>query len=106
VIVAALAKQSRSQGESAAQKDLRQVEQLLPGLGTLTAVRLDSSSSAIGKTLAEINLRALTGASVLAITRDDGPVVTPTSKETLHAGDVLALTGTHEAIEAARKQLR
>jgi CPA2 family monovalent cation:H+ antiporter-2 len=106
VIVAVLAKQSRSHGESSAQKDLRQVEQLLPGLGALTAVRLASSSPAIGKTLAELNLRALTGASVLAITRDDGPVVTPTAQETLHVGDVLALTGTHEAIEAARKQLR
>jgi CPA2 family monovalent cation:H+ antiporter-2 len=106
VIVAALAKQSRSSGESSAQKDLRQVEQLLPGLGTLTAVRLASSSPAIGKTLAELNLRALTGASVLAITREDGPVVAPTAQEKLHAGDVLALTGNHEAIEAARKQLR
>ena len=106
VIVAALAKQSRSGGESSAQKDLRQVEQLLPGLGTLTAVRLASTSPAIGKTLAELNLRALTGASVLAITRDESPVVTPTAQEILHAGDVLAITGTHEAIEAARKQLR
>ncbi len=105
VIVAALAKQSRSGGESSAQKDLRQVEQLLPGLGSLTAVRLASTSPAIGKTLAELNLRALTGASVLAITRDEGPVVTPTAQEILHAGDVLALTGTREAINAARKQL-
>ncbi len=105
VIVAALAKQSRSGGESSVQKDLRQIEQLLPGLGALTAVRLASTSPAIGKTLAELNLRALTGASVLAITRDEGPVLTPTAQEILHVGDVLALTGTHEAIDAARKQL-
>jgi CPA2 family monovalent cation:H+ antiporter-2 len=106
VIVAALAKQSRSRGESLAQKDLRKVEQLLPGLGALTVVRLASTSPAIGKTLAELNLRALTGASVLAITRDDGPVVAPSAQEILQAGDVLAFTGTHEAIEAARRQLR
>jgi CPA2 family monovalent cation:H+ antiporter-2 len=106
VIVSVLAKQSRSRGESSAQKDLRQVEQLLPGLGALTAARLEPSSSVIGKNLAELNLRALTGASVLAITREEGPVVSPTAQETLQVGDVLALTGTHEAIEAARKHLR
>lgn len=105
VIVAVLAKQSRSLGESSSQKDLRQVEQLLPGLGSLTVARLDSSSPAMGKTLAELNLRALTGASVLAITREDGHVVAPTAQDTLQAGDVLALTGTHEAIEGARKLL-
>ncbi len=106
VIVAALAKQSRSRGESLAPKDLRQVEQLLPGLGALTVISLDSTSSAIGKTLAELNLRAMTGASVLAITRSDGPVVAPSAQEILRTGDVLAFTGTHEAIVAARKHLR
>ena len=106
VIVAALAKQSRSRGESLAPNDLSQVEQLLPGLGALTVIHLDSTSSAIGKTLAELNLRALTGASVLAITRADGPVVAPSAQEILQTGDVLAFTGTHEAIEAARKHLR
>ncbi len=106
VIVAALAKQSRTRGGATTQKELSQVEQLLPGLGALTAVRLTSSSPAVGLTLAELNLRALTGASVLAITRADGPVIAPTAKETLQAGDVLALTGTQDAIEAARKELQ
>ncbi len=106
VIVAVLAKQSRTRGGAATQKELSQVEQLLPGLGALTAVRLTSSSPAVGLTLAELNLRALTGASVLAITRADGPVIAPTAKETLQAGDVLALTGTQDAIEAARKELQ
>ncbi len=106
VIVAALAKQSRTRGGATTQKELSQVEQLLPGLGALTAVRLTSSSPAVGLTLAELNLRALTGASVLAITRADGPVIAPTAKETLQAGDVLALTGTQDAIEAARNELQ
>ncbi len=106
VIVAVLAKQSRTRGGAATQKELSEVEQLLPGLGALTAVRLTSSSPAVGLTLAELNLRALTGASVLAITRADGPVIAPTAKETLQAGDVLALTGTQDAIEAARNELQ
>jgi len=106
VVVAALAKQSRSRGESSPQKELTQIEKLLPGLGTLSAVPLPASSPAVGKTLAELNLRALTGASVLAITRAEGPIIAPTAHEILLAGDILALTGTQVAIEAAQQQLQ
>jgi CPA2 family monovalent cation:H+ antiporter-2 len=74
-------------------------------LGALTAVQLDSTSQATGRSLAELNLRGLTGATVLAITRDEGGVIIPTAEERLHEGDVLALAGSHEAIEAARKLL-
>jgi CPA2 family monovalent cation:H+ antiporter-2 len=105
VIVDVLARQSQGRGSVAREDNLKQVEQLLPGLGALTAVRLETSSPAVGRTLAELNLRALTGASVLAITREAGNVVAPAAGETLRAGDVLALTGTQEAIEAARTLL-
>jgi len=102
VIVDVLAKQSHGRGNGSGQDNLRQVEQLLPGLGALTAIPLDPASLAVGRTLAELNLRALTGASVLAITRETGNVVAPAAGEILRAGDVLALTGTQEAIAAAR----
>jgi CPA2 family monovalent cation:H+ antiporter-2 len=52
-----------------------------------------------------LNLRALTGASVLAITREAENVVAPAAGEILRAGDVLALTGTQDAIETARTLL-
>jgi CPA2 family monovalent cation:H+ antiporter-2 len=82
------------------------LEKLLPGLGPITAHRLGGDSPAVGKTLAALNLRGITGASVLAIMRgDDGGVVTPTGRETLAPGDVLALSGTNEAIEAAQALL-
>ena len=84
---------------------LEQVHQLLPGLGALAAVRLDPGTAVIGRTLAQVNLRGRTGATVLAITRTDGGVLVPTAKERLRAGDVLAVAGTHEAIEAARAAL-
>ena len=105
VIVDVLARQSQGRESEAREDNLKQVEQLLPGLGALTAVRVETSSPAVGRTLAELNLRALTGASVLAITREGGNVVAPAAGETLRAGDVLALTGTQEAIEAARTLL-
>ena len=68
-------------------------------------LRLAPAHYAVGKTLAEINLRGLTGATVLACVRDGKGVLVPTGKEALRPGDVLALAGTHAAIDAARALL-
>jgi CPA2 family monovalent cation:H+ antiporter-2 len=81
------------------------VQQLLRGLGEPVAFRLQPRSGAVGRTLADLNLRGQTGATVLAITRGDGAVIIPTAQELLHAGDVLALAGTHEALEQATQLL-
>ncbi|MGH7612615.1 MAG: cation:proton antiporter regulatory subunit, partial [Gemmatimonadales bacterium] len=105
VILETLAAQSHGRTTHAGGEGLAVVQQLLPGLGALAAVRLDPGAGATGKTLADLNLRGLTGATVLAITRDAGGVIIPTAEETLRTGDVLALAGSHEAIEAARKLL-
>jgi CPA2 family monovalent cation:H+ antiporter-2 len=83
--------------------ELQQVHELLPGLGELVAVRLEPRSAATGRTLAQLNLRGLTGATVLAITRAEGSVVVPSADDVLRDGDVLALAGTREAIEQARQ---
>jgi len=105
VVLEALAAQSRSRPTPTATDTLEQVHQLLPGLGALAAVPLDPGSAVIGRTLAQVNLRGRTGATVLAITRVDGGVLVPTAKERLRVGDVLAVAGTHEAIEAAKAAL-
>ena len=63
-------------------------------------MRLDAHSPAVGRSLAELNLRGATGATVLAILRNQGMLV-PTAREVLEEGDVLALAGTHEAISSA-----
>jgi len=77
----------------------------LPGLGQPTPVALEATSPAIGKSLAELNLRGVTGATVLAITRGGAGVLVPTAAEVLRPGDTLALAGTHEAIDHARELL-
>jgi CPA2 family monovalent cation:H+ antiporter-2 len=105
VILEALATPSHSRATQAESTSLEQVHQLLPGLGALAAVRLDPGSPAVGRTLAELNLRGLTGATVLAITRHEGGIVVPSATEMLRPGDVLALAGSHEAIAAARSLL-
>jgi CPA2 family monovalent cation:H+ antiporter-2 len=81
---------------------LHQVHKLLPGLGEPTPVELDATSPAVGRSLAELNLRGATGATVLAITRGVEGLLVPTANEVLRIGDVLALAGTHDAIDSAR----
>ena len=106
VVLEALAAQTRPRATPAEGDTLERVHQLLPGLGALAAVRLDPGCAAVGKTLAQLNLRGRTGATVLAVTRAEGGVIVPTAEELLRAGDVLALAGTHEAIETAEAVLR
>jgi monovalent cation:H+ antiporter-2, CPA2 family len=76
------------------------------GLGEPVPLRLTETSPAVGKTLAEINLRGLTGASVLAIARGDQGIIVPTATEVLQADDVLALAGTRDAVAAATNALQ
>ena len=57
--------------------------------------------AATGQTLADLNLRGLTGASVVGLCRGEQRMILPSAHEQLQAGDVLALTGTQDAIEAA-----
>jgi monovalent cation:H+ antiporter-2, CPA2 family len=110
-LVDALVAQARGGGSNAdpdsrlSAPSMEQVHLLLPGLGTPSPVALDARSLAVGRSLAELNLRGITGATVLMITRGDGGMVVPTAREVLQAGDVLALAGTRDAIESARTLL-
>ena len=76
---------------------------MLPGLGNATAVPIAASSPAVGRTLKQINLRGLTGATVIAIDREAADVIYPTGDETLRAGDALIVTGTTDAVQAAQE---
>jgi CPA2 family monovalent cation:H+ antiporter-2 len=82
---------------------LEQVQHLLPGLGTLVPVRVAPGSAAAGATLAELNLRGRTGATVVALSRDgDQAIVLPTADTLLREGDLLALSGSQDAITQAK----
>ena len=52
------------------------------------------TSDLLGRTLAELNLRGLSGATVLALVREGQGTVIPTGREHLEAGDVLAVAPT------------
>ena len=106
LIVEALARQTHRKSAISTQRSIMEIKQLLPGLGELVPISLDDKSFAVGKTLAQLNLRGLTGASVLAIVRGKENVVMPSAGELLRVGDILALVGTREAVNAANFLLR
>ena len=84
---------------------LQAIDTILPGFGGVVSVRLPDGSPAVGRSLAQLDLRARTGATVLAIGRGEHGLASPAPREALRAGDTLALTGSDEAIAAARAAL-
>jgi CPA2 family monovalent cation:H+ antiporter-2 len=58
-----------------------------------------------GKTLRELNLRAKTDTTVIAIVRNGKTISNPTSIEQIHAKDTLVITGTHKSVDAAFEYL-
>jgi len=99
VVVAALAKQS------AADSSVDLARRLLPGLGDFTAAQVGEGSEADDRTLTELNLRGRTGATILGLLRGDRRIPFPDAGERLQAGDLVALTGSHDAIAAAKALL-
>jgi CPA2 family monovalent cation:H+ antiporter-2 len=101
----ALARQTRAGRQSTTSQFLESTHEILAGLGSPVPIELRPENAVVGKTLAEIRLRGLTGATVLAIQRGDQSVVVPSGHARLQAGDVLAVAGTQEAIAAAKDLL-
>jgi CPA2 family monovalent cation:H+ antiporter-2 len=101
--LAASAREARANHK--AKHDLTSASMIFTGLGSPVPIEVGPTSPAVGRTLAEIKLRGLTGATVLAIRRAEKSVVVPSGEEQLQAGDVLAVAGTHDSVEAAKALL-
>jgi CPA2 family monovalent cation:H+ antiporter-2 len=78
---------------------------LLPGFEDTSSLQLAAGTPAVGRSLAQLDLRARTGATVLAIARGGSGLATPSPNEPLRADDVLVLAGSGEALAAARALL-
>lgn len=102
-IVAMLGNQlSVDRQPAAVRHAMEQLDALLPGLGTPEAMQVTAGSPAIDRSLASLNLRGRTGATVLAIVREGQQVLVPRGPDVVRAGDVLAVAGSAEAVAAAR----
>jgi CPA2 family monovalent cation:H+ antiporter-2 len=104
VVVEALAGKAR-EAAAGAPDPLAAVRELFPGLGEPVTIRLEDGCFAAGRSLARLNLRGVTGATVIAIQREGGGVMIPSAAEVLRAGDVLAVAGAQESVAAARAML-
>jgi monovalent cation:H+ antiporter-2, CPA2 family len=103
IIASALANQMASvDGTSDETTLLEDVNAILPGLGEPVAIRVIPQSIAVGKSLAQLNLRGATGATVLAIRRGAEQIPTPLGREVIRANDVVAVAGAHDALAVAR----
>jgi monovalent cation:H+ antiporter-2, CPA2 family len=103
-VLEALVAQSRSHQSGPSKLD--ELRTVMPGIGEPTAFTVAAGAVCIGRSLKEINLRGLTGATVLAIERGSGDVAVPSADEIIREHDILVLTGTHEAVQAASDLLR
>lgn len=101
LVVHVLARQGMAQETGMYEK----VEAMLPGLGSVKPVRIEPWSVAAGQTLGELNLRGRTGATVVGISRGNLEIPHPAATARLEAGDLVALTGSRDAIQAARRRL-
>ncbi len=73
--------------------------------GILETVEVMPGSSVCGRSLAELDIRARVGVTVLNLVRDERPLPSPDGSTRLEAGDLLVLYGSHEAIDRALELL-
>ncbi len=62
---------------------------------------VDSSNQFIGKSIIQINLRAKTDATIIAIIREGKTISNPSAKEIIYIGDTLIIVGTHKSVDNA-----
>ena len=106
VIAAALARRAADGAPGKSVDDaMSLMHTMLPGLGEPVAMTVEPKSPAAGRTLAELDMRGVTGATVLALIRGDEQVISPRGSTRLNPGDVIAVAGTHESVAGVRSML-
>ena len=103
VIAAALARRAADGAQGKSVDDaMSLMHTMLPGLGEPVAMTVERESPAAGRTLAELDMRGVTGATVLALIRGDEHVISPRGNTRLNPGDVIAVAGTHDSVAGVR----
>lgn len=106
-MVEALAASSRRTADPSASLEvsLEPYHAVFPGLGDPERIVIPEGAACAGKTLGELNVRGRTGGVILAIRRGETALVAPRGPETLLAGDILAVAGSHSAVADVRALL-
>lgn len=77
----------------------------IPGLENLDSIKIENQKI-VGKTLAELNIRNLTEATVVSIARNDSLIMFPSYAEEVSLGDVLHVWGGEEAKRKCKELLK
>jgi CPA2 family monovalent cation:H+ antiporter-2 len=103
IIAAALARRTTQNVQANYAEDaMKKMHDMLPGIGEPVAMTVAPDSPADGRTLGELNMRGLTGATVLALLLGDDQFISPRGDQRLEQGDVIAVAGTHDAVSGVR----
>ncbi len=66
---------------------------------------VEAMSPAGGRSIRELDLRAATGVTIIAVIRHGEPLTNPAADLRIQAGDVLVVVGTHKQIDQARSRI-
>lgn len=77
----------------------------IPGMREITHVEIKEGAPAAGKSLCDLDLRAQTGATVMAIMKENEQITHPKGNVCLEVKDILSLVGTKQAITLAKELL-
>jgi CPA2 family monovalent cation:H+ antiporter-2 len=106
VIAAALSRQMSEGTQGNGVDDaMQRMHTMLPGIGEPVAMTVAPGSHADGRSLRELDMRGVTGATVLALLRGNEQVVSPRGDTRLQKGDVIAVAGTHDAVAGVRSMV-
>lgn len=87
-------------GESEESHQLINIDEILAA-GLTETYFVDEKNKNINKMLEEINLRAKTSATIIAIIRNNVPITNPGPKEKILHKDTLVITGNHKSVDNA-----
>lgn len=83
-----------------------EIETLLAGNTALEWIEVEPESPVANETLAGLDFRQATGASVIAIERGDDVIVSPGGETTVETGDTLVVIGSTDACEELLSMVR
>lgn len=109
VIATALVQElNRNTEEHDLNRTMERMVVMLPGLGEPVLMTVGKGCRLDGRTLGELDVRGLTGATVMAVTREAGgerKSFVPSATTRLEAGDLVAIAGSPDALAAVREMV-
>jgi len=87
-------------GISLDQEKINQVAAMFAA-ATVDNAQITSGAPCIGRSLRELDLRKVSGASVIAIVRDGAAITNPGPDVTLRADDIVVVLGSHQELDLA-----